>query len=209
MISFIAAFLMGFAESYRGANAGLPRIIEKCLLGALALLALVGLVDFREMMSDWRFALAYLLSFSAACSVSWGAVIGGSLNRTPDDVFQAHIDAKQDKGDWYLVCLFRKSAMRGLFARSLVWGALASMPLFAFGYHAYGAAMLLVYSVAMPLAVKALHAVDGTRFDRAIGRMCMALVEKDKPWARHEVYRGWIAGALLVAASLAIQYGAV
>lgn len=204
MIAFIAALLMGFAESYRGATAGLPRIIEKFLLGALALLALVGLADFREMMSDWRFALLYLLCFSAACSVSWGAVISGSLNRTPDDVFQAHIDAKQDNGDWYLVGPFRKSAMRGLFARSVVWGYAASLPLFVFGYHAEGIAMLLVYSASMPLAVKALHAVDGTGFDRAIGRMCMALVDKDKPWARHEVYRGWIAGALLLVAGALI-----
>lgn len=197
MIQVIAAVLMGFAESYRGANAGLPRIIEKCLLGALALLALVGLSDFREMMSDWRFALAYLLAFSAACSVSWGAVISGGLNRTPDDVFLAHINAKKDKGDWYLVGPFRRSAMRGLFARSLVWGVLASAPLFAFGYSSEGVAMLGVYSVAMPLAVKFLHAVEGSAFDRLIGRMCMALVDKDRAWARHEVYRGWIAGGLL------------
>ena len=193
----LAAFLMGLAESYRGANAGLPRIIEKMLLGALALLALAGLDGFMAMMADWRFALAYLLAFSAACSVSWGAVIGSSLNRTPDDVFQVNIDAKKDKGDWYLVGPFRKSAMRGLFARSMVWGVLASAPLFAFGYAYLGVVMLGVYSIAMPAAVKFLHLVEGSAFDRLIGRMCMALVDKDRAWARHEVYRGWIAGALL------------
>jgi hypothetical protein len=204
MIALLAALLMGFAESYRGATAGLPRFLEKCILGVLALIALVGPVTVVEMARDWTFVAAYLVLFSAACSVSWGAVISGSLNRTPDDVFQAHIDAKQDKGDWYLIGPFRRSAMRGLFARSVVWGVLASVPLFAFGYTGEGIAMLAIYSAAMPLAVKALHAVEGSRFDRAIGRLCMALVDKDKPWARHEVYRGWIAGGLLVLAGAAL-----
>lgn len=202
LVAAVAALLMGIAESYRGATAGLPRILEKFLLGALALLALVGLDDFREMMSDWRLAAAYLLLFSAGCSVSWGAVISGSLNKTPDEVFRLHVDTKRDSGDWYLVGPFRESAMRGLFARSVIWGVLASAALFAFGYTQEGVAMLVVYSLAMPLAVKFLHAVDGTAFDRAIGRMCLALVNKDRSWARHEVYRGWIAGALLLGAQL-------
>lgn len=195
-----AALLMGIAESYRGATAGLPRFLEKCILGTLALISLVGPVAVADMARDWKFVAAYLVLFSAACSVSWGAVISGSLNRTPDDVFEAHIDSKQDNGDWYLVGPFRKSAMGGLFARSVVWGVLASLPLFLFGYTSEGIAMLAVYSVAMPAAVKFLHLVQGSAFDGAIGRMCMKLVGKDKPWARHEVYRGWIAGALLVAA---------
>lgn len=198
MIALLAALLMGIAESYRGATRGLPRIIEKFILGALALLALVGWDGFLAMMGDWRFALSYLLGFSAACSVSWGAVISGSLSKTPDHVFRTHVRMKRDPGDWYLVGLFRQSAMRGLLARSIVWGVFASVPLFSFGYTREGLAMLAVYSVAMPLAVKAYHALDGGAFDVAIGKLCMALVGKNKPWARHEVYRGWIAGLLLL-----------
>lgn len=195
MIAFIAVLLMGIAEAYRGANRGLPRVIEKFILGALALIALAGLGGFTDMMSDWRFAVAYLACFSVACSVSWGAVIGNSLNKTPDAVFQSY---PVERGDWYLVGWFRKSAMRGLLARGIVWGVLASLPLFSFGYHVEGLAMLTTYSLAMPLAVKAYHALDGGAFDVAIGKLCMALVGKNKPWARHEVYRGWIAGLLLL-----------
>lgn len=202
MIEFIVVLLMGFADLYRGAQAGLPRLIEKFLLASLALIALVGLASFESMMSDWRFALAYLLLFSAACSVSWGAVIGGSLNRTPDDVFQAHIDAKNDKGDWYLVGPFRKSAIRGLFARSVVWGVLASVPFFVFGYSKEGLVMLITYSISMPAAIYFLRLVEGSAFDKAIGRMCLKLVKKDRAWARHEVYRGWIAGLILLAGAL-------
>lgn len=200
--SILAAFLMGLAELYRGAKAGLPRIVEKAILGALALIALVGLPEFFVMMSDWRFALAYLLLFSAACSVSWGAVISSSLSRVTPEQFQAQ---PRDRGDWYLVGWFRTSPMRGLLARSIVWGVLASLPLFAFGHHHEGAAMLAVYSVAMPLSVKFLHAVDGSAFDGAIGKACQSLVGKSHAWPRHEVYRGWIAGIMLLAASQLIR----
>lgn len=37
MMALLAALHMGIAESYRGATAGLPRIIEKFVLGALTL----------------------------------------------------------------------------------------------------------------------------------------------------------------------------
>lgn len=198
IVSVLAAILMGFAELYRGATAGLPRIIEKAILGALALLALVGLPEFSDMMRDWRFAMAYLLLFAAACSVSWGAVIGGALNHQPTAQFQSQ---PRDRGDWYLVGWFRTSPMRGLLARSIVWGVLASAALFAFGYTGAGLAMLAVYSVAMPAAVCFLHAIDGSSFDLAIGRMCQSLVGKSHAWPRHEVYRGWIAGIMLLSAS--------
>lgn len=194
MIALLAALLMGFAELYRGATSGLPRIIEKAILGALALTALGA----AELLSDWRFALVYLIMFSAACSVSWGAVIGGSLNRQRAEEFKTQY---RDSGDWYLVGWFATSPMRGLLARSIVWGVLASLPLFAFGYIWHGLAMLAVYSVAMPAAVRFLHAVQGSPFDRAIGRMCQSLVGKSHAWPRHEVYRGWIAGIMLLSAS--------
>lgn len=199
MIAFLAALLMGIAESYRGARRGMTRILEKFVLGALALLALVGPSEVVSMASDWRFSLAYLLLFSAGCSVSWGAVIGGSLNRDTPEEFRAHIDRKKDRGDWYLVGPFRRSPLAGLFGRSLVWGVCASLPLFLFGYSREGVAMFCVYSTVMVMAVKFLHAVQGSRFDRAVGRLCDALVEKSGPWPRHEVYRGWIAGVLLLA----------
>lgn len=203
--SILAALLMGLAELYRGAKAGLLRIAEKAILGALALLALLGLQDFFDMMHDWRFAVLYLLLFSAGCSVSWGAVISGSLNRTPAEEFQAHVDRKRDRGDWYLVGWFRKTAMRGLFARSMVWGVLASAPLFAVSYNREGFAMLAVYSLAMPLAVKFLLTIEGSPFDRAVGRMCQRLVDKSHSWPRHEVYRGWLAGLLLLMARACID----
>lgn len=201
IVSLIAVFLMGFADLYRGAKAGLPRFIEKASLGILALMALTGSA---AILLNWTFALVYVGLFAVACSVSWGAVISGSLKNDAPEKFQAHVDAKQDKGDWYLVGWFRKSPFRGLFARSIVWGVLASLPLFLFGYTAYGYAMLAVYSVVMVLAVKFLHLIEGSKFDQFIGRMCLKLVDKDRSWARHEVYRGWIAGALLMAIGLFI-----
>lgn len=197
----IAVFLMGFADMYRGAKAGLPRAFEKAILGALALFVLGGVAIF----SSWQFVLAYLVAFSIGASVSWGAVISGSLKKDSPEKFQAHVDAKQDKGDWYLVGWFRKSPMRGLFARSMVWGLPPALVIGWFVGILPAVAMFLTYTAAMPLAVKFLHAVDGSKFDNFIGKVCLKLVDKDRSWARHEMYRGWIAGLILLAFSLAFS----
>lgn len=197
-LTLLAVLLMGFADLYRGAKAGLPRALEKAILGALALFVLGGVAIF----SSWQFVLTYLVAFSIGASVSWGAVISGSLKKDSPEKFQAHVDTKQDKGDWYLVGWFRKSPMRGLFARSIVWGVLASLAFFIFGYTTLGLIVFGVYSVSMPIAVKFLHLIEGSRFDKFIGKLCLQLVDKDRAWARHEVYRGWLTGAMLVVCSL-------
>lgn len=199
-LTLLAVFLMGFADMYRGAKAGLPRALEKAILGALALFALGGISIF----GSWQLVLSYLICFSIGASISWGAVISGSLKKDTPENFQKHVDAKQDKGDWYLVGWFRKSPMRGLFARSILWGVLASAPLWIWAAPLQALAMLLIYSTVMPLAVKFLHLVEGSKFDQLIGRMCLKLVDKDRSWARHEVYRGWIAGILLCIAGVYI-----
>ena len=193
-LTTLIIFLMGFADLYRGAKAGLTRAIEKSLLGALAGFALMGTTFFDQ---SWQFLVSYLIAFSVGCSISWGAVINGSLKKDSSESFQAHVDRKQDKGDWYLVGWFRTSPMRGLFARAMLWGVLPAVPLWYFIDWQHGLSMFLTYTISMLAAVKFLHLVEGSKFDQSIGRMCLKLVDKDRAWARHEVYRGWIAGAIL------------
>ena len=197
-IIFVAILAMGFADVYRGAQAGLPRAIEKALLGFLALVPLLGHEALYEFIKNWPYFVGYLIAFSVGCSISWGAVISGSLKKDSPEKFQAHVNKKQDKGDWYLVGWFRTSPMRGLFARAMLWGALPGVVLWAGISPEHGIAMFAAYTLAMLLAVKLLHYIENSTFDKAVGRMCLSLVQKDRAWARHEVYRGWIAGLLLL-----------
>lgn len=202
MVAIIAAFFMGITDLYRGAEAGVSRILEKFILASWALLVLVGLQGFGAMMSDWQFALAYLLLFSAGCSISWGSVIDAVLDREPAAVFQSR---PRDRGDWYLRGWAARSPINGLMARSIIWGVLAALPLALFGYYGEALAMGAAYAVAMPLAAKFLLSIEGSPFDRAIGRMCQRLVGKSHSWPRHEVYRGWLAGLLLLMARACIE----
>lgn len=199
-MSFLAIFLMGFLDLFRGAKGGLPRSLEKALLGALALFILGG----TAMFSSWVFVLCFLVLFSVGCSISWGSVVGASLRKDSPEKFQKDISESKDKSDFYLIGPFKKSPMMGLFARSVVWGMFASLAFFAFGYTALGFVALVAYSVSMPLAVKFLHLVEDTKFDMAIGKLCKKLVDKAHSWPRHELYRGWITGVLLLVGTLFI-----
>lgn len=207
IFAIITAFLMGFADLYRGAKAGISRALEKAILAVLALFTLVGGQVFVVMMSDWRFAAAYLLLFAVGCSISWGSVISSALGRRSPAEFQRSIDGhdRAGRGVWYARGWFRQTAMRALLARSIVWGVLAAVPLGLFGYYVQALAMGLVYAAAMPLAVKFLLTIEGSPFDRAVGRMCQRLVDKSHSWPRHEVYRGWLAGLLLLMARACIE----
>ena len=192
---------MPFVEIYRGAKAGIPRILEKFLLASLALIALTGSF---ELFYHWHFAIVYLLLFSAGASVSWGSVIGACLRRDSAEKFRKDIKEQKDSGDWYLVGWFAKSPMRGLFARSIVWGVLASAALFGFGYIPQAIVMLVVYSAVMPLSIYFLRAVEGNKFDNKVGNICQKLVDKSYNWPRHEFYRGGIAGLLLLLTAMFI-----
>lgn len=195
MISMLGAFLMGFAELYRGANAGIPRILEKFTLASLALVLVSGGLS---IFYHWQFVIVHLILFSAGASVSWGAVVGASLRGETPEKFQENIKLHKDSGDWYLVGWFTKTPLRGLLARSVVWGVLASLAAFIFGYYKIGLVLFLVYSISMPLAVIFLRLVNGSRFDIIVGKVCQKLVSKSHSWPRHELYRGWLVGILLL-----------
>lgn len=210
MTAIIAAIFMGLADLYRGSEAGPHRVIEKLGYALLALFALLGLGAI-DALSDWRFAVLYLAAFSAGASISWGTPIGGGLKQLNREDYAENLRYDREvmgRSMWYLRGYFKRTAMRGLVARGFIWGILPATPLAYFVGWEYGLAMLAAYTVAMPAAVAFVLAVDGKAIDRP-ALWVAELAKRSNTWSRQEVYRGWFAGALLVAASLPIQYCAV
>lgn len=197
--ALLAAFLCGILDRARGSDrTWLPNRVEWALLGLAVLVVLVGLQGAIAALSDWRFALLYLLLFTIP--TGWGRPLGAGLADVSGAEYARRTRQAWADGtaEWYQRGVLARSWRLALTYRGFQWGALPALPVWYWIGWQPALALTVAYAIAMPGAVLLINRIEGSFIDQAIGRFSLGMTGTDKKWARHELYRGWIVGLELL-----------
>lgn len=200
----IAALTCGIFDRWRGTDdSWLPNRVECALYGVAALFALLG-TDAVNYLSDWKFALIYLLLF--IFPTGWGAAVGAGLGNLSRKEFIEKVKEEKLVGhaEYYLVGPMAKSWKLALVYRGFQWGFLPSLALYYYIGLAEAVAMTLAFTVAMPCAILLSNAIEGSKASYSIQGFSNWMTKDKDRWAEQELLRGWMVGTILVLASFII-----